>query len=112
MAWLREFIDESSNLYDFFAGFSSGISATLPPFVWIAVIVNSLGRTSEEELFVLYKDVAEQLEHAHLTVIDTHVGRYTTSLDMDGCSLSVIWLDDELKTLMAAPADCPAYVRK
>jgi dihydroxyacetone kinase len=78
----------------------------------VSVIVNSLGRTSEEELFVLYKDVAEQLEHAHLTINDTHVGRLTTSLDMDGCSLSLIWLDRDLKTLMAAPADCPAYVRK
>ncbi|MEM6429423.1 MAG: dihydroxyacetone kinase subunit DhaK [Deinococcota bacterium] len=77
----------------------------------VAVIVNSLGRTSDEELFVLYKDVAGELEQAGLNVHETHVGRLTTSLDMDGCSLSLFWLDDELKPLLEAPADCPAYTR-
>ena len=44
-----------------------------------------------------------------LTIVAPEVGELVTSLDMAGCSLTLIWLDDELETLWRAPADTPAF---
>ncbi|BBY63734.1 dihydroxyacetone kinase family protein [Mycolicibacterium helvum] len=75
----------------------------------IAVILNGLGRTKYEELFVVWKTVAELLVASGHTVIQPEVGELVTSLDMAGCSLTVMWLDDELERLWISPADTPAY---
>lgn len=77
----------------------------------VAVLVNGLGATKYEELFVLYAGIAPLLERAGLTVHETNIGEFVTSLDMAGCSLSLFWLDDELKALHDAPAASPAYTR-
>ena len=76
-----------------------------------AVLVNGLGDTKYEELFVLFASVAPLLEQAGVTMVQPEVGELVTSLDMAGCSLSVTWLDDELETYWTAPADTPAYRR-
>ena len=76
-----------------------------------AVLVNGLGATKYEELFVLFAHVAPLLEEAGVTLVQPEVGELVTSLDMAGCSLSVTWLDDELETCWTAPADTPAYRR-
>ena len=76
-----------------------------------AVLVNGLGATKYEELFVLFAHVAPLLEKAGVTLVQPEVGELVTSLDMAGCSLSVTWLDDELETYWTAPADTPAYRR-
>lgn len=75
----------------------------------IAVILNGLGRTKYEELFVVWKTVATLLAEAGHTVVQPEVGELVTSLDMAGCSLTVMWLDDELERLWTSPADTPAY---
>ncbi|OLP02895.1 D-erythrulose kinase [Mycolicibacterium porcinum] len=75
----------------------------------IAVILNGLGRTKYEELFVVWKTVAALLTKAGYTVVQPEVGELVTSLDMAGCSLTVMWLDDELERLWTSPADTPAY---
>lgn len=75
----------------------------------IAVILNGLGRTKYEELFVVWKTVAARLAESGHTVVAPEVGELVTSLDMAGCSLTVMWLDDELERLWTAPADTPAY---
>ncbi len=75
----------------------------------VAVLLNGLGRTKYEELFVVWKTVAELLADAGCTVVEPEVGELVTSLDMAGCSLTVTWLDDELERLWTAPADTPAY---
>ncbi|WKG04334.1 dihydroxyacetone kinase family protein [Mycolicibacterium sp. HK-90] len=75
----------------------------------IAVILNGLGRTKYEELFVVWKTVAALLSDAGHTVVQPEVGELVTSLDMAGCSLTVMWLDDELERLWTSPADTPAY---
>ncbi|HWE88530.1 MAG TPA: dihydroxyacetone kinase family protein [Pseudonocardiaceae bacterium] len=77
----------------------------------VAAVLNGLGGTRYEELFVLWRRVAERLAGAGLTVVGPEVGELTTSLDMAGCSLSVCWLDDELTELWLSPADSPAYRR-
>lgn len=77
----------------------------------IAVILNGLGRTKYEELFVLWGTVAPLLRESGYTLVRPEVGELVTSLDMAGCSLTVTWLDDELERLWSAPADTPAYRR-
>ncbi|WP_280267135.1 dihydroxyacetone kinase family protein [Nocardia wallacei] len=77
----------------------------------IAVILNGLGRTKYEELFVVWGTVAPLLRAAGYTVVRPEVGELVTSLDMAGCSLTVMWLDDELERLWTAPADTPAFRR-
>ncbi|SEH76717.1 homodimeric dihydroxyacetone kinase [Mycolicibacterium rutilum] len=75
----------------------------------IAVILNGLGRTKYEELFVLWGAVSRLLRERGYTIVEPEVGELVTSLDMAGCSLTVMWLDDELERYWTAPADTPAY---
>jgi D-erythrulose 4-kinase len=75
----------------------------------IAVILNGLGRTKYEELFVVWGEVARLLRERGYEVVEPEVGELVTSLDMAGCSLTVMWLDDELERYWRAPADTPAY---
>ena len=75
----------------------------------IAVILNGLGRTKYEELFVVWGAAARLLRDRGYEIIEPEVGELVTSLDMAGCSLTVMWLDDELEKYWRAPADTPAY---
>jgi dihydroxyacetone kinase len=75
----------------------------------IAVILNGLGATKYEELFVTWGTVARLLKERGYTLIDPEVGELVTSLDMAGCSLTVMLLDDELEPLWRASANTPAY---
>src|SRR5919112_1791242 len=76
-----------------------------------AVLLNGLGATKYEELFVLFGDVAELLTAAGVELVAPEVGEMVTSLDMAGCSLWVTWLDSELEQYWLAPADTPAWRR-
>ncbi|OQO92497.1 dihydroxyacetone kinase [Saccharomonospora piscinae] len=75
----------------------------------LAVLLNGLGNTKYEDMFVLYKRVHERLAGHGLNPLHTEVGEFVTSLDMAGVSLTVLALDDELAPLYAAPCDTPAY---
>jgi D-erythrulose 4-kinase len=75
----------------------------------IAVILNGLGRTKYEELFVVWGEVARLLRDRGYEIVEPEVGELVTSLDMAGCSLTVMWLDEELERYWTAPADTPAY---
>jgi dihydroxyacetone kinase len=77
----------------------------------VGVLVNGLGGTKYEEMFVLYSGVAPLLEQAGLSVYETQVGEFVTALDTPGCSLTLFWLDDDLKPLHDASARTPAYSR-
>ena len=74
-------------------------------------ILNGLGGVKYEELFVVYRRVAQLLAEAGLEAVDPQVGELVTSFDMAGTSLTLFWLDDELETLWNAPADAPAFRR-
>jgi D-erythrulose 4-kinase len=76
-----------------------------------AVLLNGLGATKYEELFVLYGHVAELLEAEGVVQVSPEVGELVTSLDMAGCSLSITWLDEELEGYWVAPAETPAFRR-
>ncbi|MBO8188265.1 dihydroxyacetone kinase family protein [Streptomyces spirodelae] len=77
----------------------------------VAVLLNGLGATKYEELYVLWASVQRLLTEAGLELVRPEVGELVTSLDMAGCSLTVTWLDDELERLWLAPADTPAFRR-
>ncbi|NOZ32372.1 MAG: dihydroxyacetone kinase subunit DhaK, partial [Alphaproteobacteria bacterium] len=72
----------------------------------VGVLVNSLGATPVEELLILYRRIADRLDALGITIFNPLVGRYATSMEMTGASLTVLEFDDELAELYAAPADC------
>ena len=72
-------------------------------------IVNGLGATKYEELFVVTGSVVDQLAAASIECADVESGEFVTSLDMAGISLTLVWVDDELLGYWDAPCDSPAY---
>ncbi|MBE5982052.1 MAG: dihydroxyacetone kinase subunit DhaK [Paenibacillaceae bacterium] len=74
----------------------------------VAVLVNGLGGTPLMELYILNMEVQKLLEEKNIRAYKTLVGNYMTALDMTGCSLTLMKLDDELKELLDAPCDTPA----
>lgn len=77
----------------------------------VAVLVNGLGETTLIELFIINNRVADVLAAKNIKVYDTIVGNYMTSLDMGGFSISIVKLDDEMKEMLKAKADTPAFKR-
>ena len=75
----------------------------------VAVMVNGAGATPLMELFIINNRVADVLKEKGITVYRTYVGEYMTSIEMQGFSISLLRLDDELKALLDAPADTPAW---
>ena len=75
----------------------------------VAVMVNGLGATPLMELYILNNEVEKILTVKGIKIYRTFVGNYMTSLEMSGCSVSLLKLDDELKTLLDAPSDAPAF---
>ncbi len=78
----------------------------------VAAVLNGLGATKYEELFVLWPQVATRLAAAGLKVVRPEVGEFVTSLDMRGCSLSLLWLDADLERLWCAPCETAVLVRR
>lgn len=74
----------------------------------VALLVNGLGGTPLMELYILNKEVHALLAQRNIKVYKTLVGNYMTALDMTGCSLTLMKLDEELKELLDAPCDTPA----
>jgi len=73
----------------------------------VSVLCNSLGATPPEELYIVYRYVARRLNSLGATVVAPLVGRYATSMEMAGMSLTFCKLDAELEALLLAPCDCP-----
>jgi dihydroxyacetone kinase len=76
-----------------------------------AVLVNGLGSTQYEEMFVLYRDIHSLLVAAGIQPYRPIVDEMVTSLNMAGCSLSLMWLDGELQSLLDAPCLSAAYTQ-
>jgi len=77
----------------------------------VAVLLNGLGSTKYEELFVVYARIAKRLAALGLIVVGPEVGEHVTSLDMEGLSLTITFLDAELEQYWTAPVDTPAFRR-
>jgi len=75
----------------------------------VALLVNGLGATPLEELYLLYRRSAQLIADRGLKVARSYVGEYVTSLEMAGASITVMLLDDELQALLEAPASSPFF---
>ena len=75
----------------------------------VAVMVNGSGATPLMELFIINNRVADVLAEKGVKVYKTFVGEYMTSIEMEGFSISLLKLDDEMKQLLDAKADTPAF---
>lgn len=73
----------------------------------VAVLCNSLGATPLEELYIIYRFVAGQLAKLGVDIVMPLVGRYATSMEMTGFSITFCKLDAELEELLIAPCNCP-----
>lgn len=74
----------------------------------VLLFVNGMGGTPSSELYIVFRRAVQVLQDAGLAVSRSLVGNYITALDMQGCSISVLRLDDELTALWDAPVATPA----
>lgn len=72
----------------------------------VSVMVNSLGATPPEELYILYRVIKARLEDAGAEIVMPLVGRYATSMEMAGATITLCHLDADLERWLKAPADC------
>ena len=75
----------------------------------IAIMINSLGATPLEELYIVSKRVNENLSSSKINNIKTYVGRYATSMEMAGMSITTLKLTDNLKKNLLATSNCPFW---
>ena len=75
----------------------------------IAVMINSLGATPLEELYIISKRLTENFSDSKVNKIKTYVGRYATSMEMAGFSITTFKLNDNLSKLMFADSECPFW---
>jgi dihydroxyacetone kinase-like protein len=75
----------------------------------VAVLINGLGATPKEELYLLYRKVGLILKEKRVSVFQVYVGEFATSLEMAGASISLLRLDEELTRLLAKPARSPFF---
>ncbi len=74
----------------------------------VLAFVNGMGGTPLIELYIVYRELAKFLEGRGITIERRLIGNYITSLEMAGCSITLLKLDDELTRLWDAPCDTPA----
>lgn len=75
----------------------------------VAVLVNGLGATPYEELYVMFRRVKQILDARRIKIRRQYIGEYVTSLEMAGASVSLLRLDDELDQMLAMPAHTPMF---
>jgi dihydroxyacetone kinase-like protein len=75
----------------------------------VAVLINGLGATPKEELYIAYHRIDEILKECGISVFHVYVGEFATSMEMAGFSISLLKLDDEMKQLLAKPARTPFF---
>lgn len=78
----------------------------------VAVMVNSLGATPHEELYIMFRKLHGMLSELGVKIYRPYVGRFATSMEMAGASLTFLKLDDELAALLDAPAESPFFVQR
>lgn len=73
----------------------------------IAILINGLGATALEELYIIYRTAFEFCESKGIKIEHNHIGEFATSMEMVGFSISILKLDEELKLLIKAPHNTP-----
>lgn len=72
----------------------------------VSVLVNSLGSTPLEELYIMYRRISQILKDRGVKIVSPLIGRFATSMEMGGASISLLRLDETLENLLLAPANC------
>lgn len=75
----------------------------------VAVMINGLGATPLMELYIVNNRVSAVLKKMKVSVRETFIGEYMTSLEMAGCSITILRLDSQLSELLDASADTAAF---
>ena len=75
----------------------------------VGVLVNGLGGTPQEELYILFRRVSQLLEERGVETAHVWIGEFATSMEMAGASVSLVLLDEELDRLIGAPASTPFF---
>jgi len=78
----------------------------------VSVLVNGLGATAPQELFILFRKVYQILDDHNIVVYKPFIGEYATSMEMKGASITLFKLDDELKGLLDAPSHSPFLMQQ
>ncbi len=78
----------------------------------VSILINGLGATSIEELYIVCGDVIAKLQEKGIRVYRSFVGEYATSMEMAGASISICKVDDELKHWIDYPVCTPFYTQK
>lgn len=78
----------------------------------VSVLVNGLGSTPRMELYIVFRRVEQILSELGIEIYRSYVGDYITSLEMGGCSVTLMKLDEELIKTVDHPVDCPMFVQK
>ena len=76
----------------------------------VCIMINSLGATPLEELYIVSKRVHENFSKLKIEITKSYVGRYATSMEMAGLSITVLKLDNELKKYLLSPSECPFWI--
>ena len=75
----------------------------------IAIMINSLGATPLEELYIVSKRLNENLSNSKIKNVKTYVGRYATSMEMAGMSITTLKLTENIKKNLLATSECPFW---
>ena len=75
----------------------------------ISIMINSLGATPLEELYIISKRVNENLSNSKIINLKSYVGRYATSMEMAGMSITTLNLNDNIKKHIFAKSECPFW---
>ena len=78
----------------------------------VIALVNGMGGTPLSELYIVFRRVAQRLSDLGVTLERSDVGNFVTSLEMQGVSITLLRVDDELLSLYDDPAETPAFVKK
>ena len=73
----------------------------------VSILINGLGATSQEELYILCGDVLDLLNQKKIRVYRSFVGEYATSMEMAGASISICKVDEDMKQYLDYPVHTP-----
>lgn len=75
----------------------------------VVVLVNGLGATSQMELYIINKEVDAILNENNIKTNKSYIGNFITSMEMGGFSVTLMKVDETLKSCIDHPVDCPNF---
>jgi dihydroxyacetone kinase-like protein len=78
----------------------------------VSVLINGLGATPKEELYIIYRRAAQILKAEGIRIYHPYIGEFATSMEMAGVSITLLRLDDELRRFLSKPANTPFFLQE